>query len=79
MLVVDEHLPCIECKKNWRSFSNKTAIKYLKESSHKKILKCEEKRYASLNEVFQEHVKNNKLKWISINKKMNKLFKRVCY
>ena len=76
---IDEHLPCIECKKNWRTFRNKTAVKYLKESSHKKILKCEEKRYASLNEEFQEHVKNNKLKWISINKKMNKLFKRVCY
>ena len=31
----DELLPCIECKKNWRTFRNKTAIKYLKESSHK--------------------------------------------
>ena len=76
---IDAHLRCIECKKSWRTFRAKTAVKYLKESSHKKILKCEEKRYASLNEEFQEHVKNNKLKWISINKKIKKLFKRVCY
>ena len=75
----DEHLSCIECKKNWRTFRNKTAIKYLKESSHKKILKCEEKKYLTLNEEFQEHVKNNKLKWISMKKKLNKLFKRASY
>ena len=75
----DELSPCLECKKNWRSFRNKTAVKYVKESSHKKILECEKKKYLSLNEEFQEHVKNNKLKWLFINKKRNKLFKRVSY
>ena len=75
----DKHVPCSECKINWRTFRNKTAIKYLKESSHKKILKLEEKKYLTLNEEFQEHVKNSKLKWNLIHKKMNKLFKRISY
>ena len=32
----DKYKPCLDCKNNWRTFRDKTALKYLKESVRRK-------------------------------------------
>ena len=78
-ILTENESPCDDCKGNWRSFRNNTATKYLKTSDHKKIVRESEKKFKSLNEEFQMHITNTKIKWAVAHKKMNKLFKRVAY
>ena len=54
--------PCNDCKINWRSFRNNTATKYLKTSDHKKIVRESQRKWDSLNEEFQMHITNTKIK-----------------
>ena len=78
-IMTENGSPCNNCKGNWRSFRNNTATKYLKTSDHRKIVRESEKKIKSLNEEFQTHITNTKIKWAVAKKKMNKLFKRVSY
>lgn len=70
---------CSDCRNFWRSFRNNTADKYLEASSHNKIIREKDKKLKELRVEFEEHVKNKKTQWATINQKMNKLLKRVSY
>lgn len=70
---------CSDCKINWRSFRNNTAIKYLRVTNHNKLIKCSEKKYDILSTEFQKHKEIMKIKWGAVDQKFNKLSKRVSY
>ena len=70
---------CLDCKMNWRTFRNNTAIRYLRMTNHNKIIKSGEKKYNLLSAEFQKHKEKTKIKWGALDQKLNRLSKRVSY